>query len=196
MLAVCGQLCAQTGPPPGAGPPGSINPKVEDRQQRTAEQGLRLVEMGTLPVGENHDRVHATVRNLKEDFSRIQVVRNDIAGNLVARKPLDYKLVMHQTTEINKRAKELKSYLMFHAAADKKDSEALASEEMVGALVRLCKLIDRFTENPALKSAAIVDVNDVDKLREHRNQAERDLMAIIKLSESIQAESARLKGSH
>ena len=155
-----------------------------------------MVELETASAAEDHGRVDATVKTLKEDFSRIQVVRNDIARDLVARKPLDYKLVMHQTLEINKRSRELKSYLMFRGTVEKKDGETLTSDEMVGALVRLCKLIDRFTENPVLKSAAIVDVNDVENLKEHRTQAERDLLRIIKLSEIIQFETARMKGSH
>ena len=49
---------------------------------------------------------------MKQDFARIQVLRNDIARNLVARKPLDYDLVAEQTAEINKRANGLNVYMM------------------------------------------------------------------------------------
>ena len=50
---------------------------------------------------------------------------------------------------------------------------------MVGALVRLCKLIDSFTENPALKNAATIDSKDVAKAKENKADADRDLLAII-----------------
>jgi len=134
---------------------------------------------------------------MKEDFSRIQVLRNDIARNLVARKPLDYNLVSAQTAEINKRANRLNVYVRAHAAdGDKEDNlPELKSEEMVGTLVRLCKLIDSFTENPALKDAATIDSKDVAKARENKANADRDLLAIIKLSSSLQKKSESLKTS-
>jgi len=132
---------------------------------------------------------------MKEDFSRIQVLRNDIARNLVARKPLDYNLVSAQTAEINKRANRLNVYVRAHAAdGDKEDNlPELKSEEMIGALVRLCKLIDSFTENPALKNAATVDAHEIAKAKEDKAHADRDLLAIIKLSASIQKKSENLR---
>ena len=133
---------------------------------------------------------------MKEDFTRIQVLRNDIARNLVARKPLDYKLVSEQTAEINKRAGRLNVYLRARAAEEKENnSSELKSEEMIGALVRLCKLIDSFTENPALKNAATVDSNEIAKAKENKANADRDLLAIIKLSSSLQKNSESLRTS-
>jgi hypothetical protein len=64
---------------------------------------------------------------------------------------------------------------------------------MVDALVRLCKLIDSFTENPALKNAATVDSKEIDKAQENKAKADRDLLAIIKLSSSLQKKSDSLR---
>ena len=135
---------------------------------------------------------------MKEDFTRIQVLRNDIARNLVARKPIDYQLVSDQTAEINKRASRMNVYMRAHAAEDeKKDNlSELKSEEMVGALVKLCKLIDSFTENPALKNAATLDTKEIAKVKENKANADRDLLAIIKLSASLQKKSEDLRPSH
>ena len=131
---------------------------------------------------------------MKEDFSRIQLLRNDIARNLVARKPLDYVLVAEQTGEINKRANELNTYMMARSDEKAPDKPSdLKSDEMVGALVRLCKLIDSFTENPSLKNAATLDVKEVDKAKELKARADKDLLAIINLSESIKKTSDSLK---
>ena len=66
---------------------------------------------------------------------------------------------------------------------------------MIGALVRLCKLIDSFTENPALKNAATVDLKEIAKAKENKANADRDLLAIIKLSASLQKKSESLKVS-
>jgi hypothetical protein len=74
-------------------------------------------------------------------------------------------------------------------------ADELKNEEMVGALVKLCKLIDSFTENPALKNAATVDSKDVAKSKQDKGNADRDLLAIIKLSAGIQKKSVSLSAS-
>ena len=83
--------------------------------------------------------------------------------------------------------------MMARAPEDKKESERvdLNREELVGALVNLCKLIDSFTENPALKNT--VNVKDLDKAKTERAKADKDLLAIIQLSESIRNKSESLK---
>jgi len=83
------------------------------------------------------------------------------------------------------------------SAEDKPDNASDSkSEDMTEALVRLCKLIDSFTENPALKNAATVDSKDVAKSKEDKANADRDLRAIIKLSSSLQKEAENLTAPH
>ncbi len=187
------QALAQ-GPPPGQGPPTNNDPSFGDRARRNGEEGLRKVELMNAADAENQKTLATAVANVKTDFTRIQVLRNDIARNLVARKPIDYELVSQQTKEINKRARELKIYMLARVSEDKKESEeaVLKSEELVGALVTLCKLIDSFTENPALKNT--INVKDADKAKTDRAKADKDLLAIIQLSESIRnkAESSKV----
>jgi hypothetical protein len=184
-----------TGPPPGAGPPANINPRVEDRVRRTNEVRLRSAEMEAGEESENQKHIQLAIANMKQDFTRIQVVRNDIARNLVAHKPLDYNLITEQTAEINWRAHRLNVYMLAQATEDKEQNSpsAVKSEEMIDALVKLCKLIDSFTENPALKNAATVDAKQVEKAREDKAKADGDLLAIMKLSESIHKKSDSLK---
>ena len=186
-----------TGPPPGTGPPPNNNPNLQDRARQVDEGRLRSAEVDAGTEEKNQKLLQAAIANMKEDFTRIQVLRNDIARNLVARKPLDYKLVSEQTAEINKRASRLNVYLRARAAEDEKENapDELKSEEMVGALVRLCKLIDSFTENPALKNVTTVDSKEVAKAKENKANADRDLLAIIKLSGSLQKKSDGLRSS-
>ncbi|MDX6385663.1 MAG: hypothetical protein QOK48_3236, partial [Blastocatellia bacterium] len=159
------------------------------------EGRLRSAEVDAGTEERNQKLLAAAIANMREDFSRIQVLRNDIARNLVAHKPLDYKLVSDQTAEISKRANRMNLYMRARVAEDEKENNSpeLKSEEMVGALVRLCKLIDSFTENPALKNAATVDTKEVGKARENKANADRDLLAIIKLSGSLQKKSENLR---
>lgn len=195
-LCLASSTLAQ-GKPAGAGPPPNNNPNLDDRIRQIDEGKLRGAETNAGLEEENQKRVQAAIVNMRDDYKRIQVLRNDIARNLVARKPLEYKLVTEQTAEINKRAGRLNVYMLARVPDEEKpdNSAELKSEEMVGALVRLCKLIDSFTENPALKNAGTVDSNGAAKAKDDKANADRDLLAIIKLSASIRKKSESLAGS-
>ena len=187
-----------TGPPAGAGPPPNNNPNLQDRSRQVDESRLRSAEMDASGAEEKNQKLlEAAIANMKEDFSRIQVLRNDIARNLIAHRPLDYNLISEQTAEINKHTNRLNVYIRAHAAEGEKENDLpeLKSEEMIGALVRLCKLIDSFTENPALKDAATVDSKEIAKAKENKANADRDLLAIIRLSSRLQKRSQKLKVS-
>jgi hypothetical protein len=183
------------GKPAGAGPPPNNNPNIGDRVRQIDEGRLRGAETNVSLEAENQKRVQAAIVNMKDDYKRIQVLRNDIARNLVARKPLDFKLVAEQTAEINKRSSRLNIYMQARVSDEEKENNLpeLKSEDMVGALVRLCKLIDSFTENPALKNATTIDSKEVAKAKENKANADRDLLAIIKLSAGLKNKSDSLK---
>jgi hypothetical protein len=185
------------GAPPGAGPPPIISIKRGEQSRQASEARLRSAEMDAGELAENQKRVLAAIANMKQDFTRIQVLRNDIARNLVAHKPLDYSLITEQTGEISKRTHRLNVYMLAHAPENKEPVIAsdLESEDMIGALVKLCKLIDSFTENPALKHASTINAKGSEKAKEEKAKADADLLAIIKLSEGIQKKSDSLKGS-
>jgi hypothetical protein len=195
-LCVASSTLAQ-GKPAGAGPPPNNNPNIDDRVRQIDEGRLRGAETNAGVEEENQKRVRAAIVNMKDDYKRIQVLRNDIARNLVARKPLEFKLVADQTAEISKRASRLNVYMLARVPDEEKpdNSAELKSEEMVGALVKLCKLIDSFTENPVLKNAGTVDSKAMAKAKDDKANADRDLLAIIKLSASIRKKSDSLSGS-
>ena len=191
-LWMAGTTLAQ-GKPAGAGPPPNNNPNLDDRIRQLDEGRLRGAETNVSVEEQNQKRLQAAIVNMRDDYKRIQILRNDIARNLVARKPLDYKLIAEQTAEINKRSTRLNIYMQARVPDEEKPTSAeLKNEEMVGALVKLCKLIDSFTENPALKNAATVDSQDIAKSKENKAAADRDLLAIIKISASIQKKSGSL----
>lgn len=194
-LCLASSTLAQAGPPPGMGAPANNNAKAADRARQVDQSKLRTAELLAVTDDGNQKRLQAAIVTVKEDFTQIQVLRNNIAKGLVARKPLDYKLVSEQTAEINKRASRLNVYMRPHAPdeKDQNDPAEVKSEEMIGALVKLCKLIDSFTENPALKNAAMVDAKGVEKAKEDKAKADRDLLAIMKLSENIRKKSDSLK---
>jgi hypothetical protein len=195
LLVATMSASAQSTPPVGAGPPAIKNARLEEQKRQVSEARLRSAEMGAGEEAENQKHIQAAIANMKQDFTRIQVLRNDIARNLVAHKPLDYSLITEQATEINKRAHRLNVYMLARAPENKEQESTsdLKSEEMIGALVKLCKLIDSFTENPALKNAAAIDAKENEKAKEDKAKADGDLLAIIKLSQSVERKSESLR---
>jgi hypothetical protein len=208
LIVAASATLAQSGPPAGVGPPGNNNPNLESRDREVREGALRSAEMDAAVGKRNQQRVEAVVVQVKEDFAHLQIVRNEIARNLVARKPLDYHLISDQTAEINKRANRLKIYMMPRAPEDKeKEQKNLADQhptraarvgtpqlngaDMTGALVKLCKLVDSFVENPALKNE--VNAQQLDKVKADKARADSDLLGIVELSESIQKGAESLK---
>ena len=199
VLAVAFSGLAQGGTqgrPPGAGPPANNNPRIGETARQASESRLRSAEIEAKAEAENKKRIEAAITTMREDFTRIQVLRNDIARDLIAHKPLDYRLINERMAEINKRALRLNDYMMARAPETKEPESTpdLKSEEMIGALVKLCKIIDSFTENPSLKNASTVDAKEVEKAKENKVKADGDLLAIIKLSQSLQKSSDSLNG--
>lgn len=162
--------------------------RIRDQQRR--EMGLRR---GGEEAGHPPDEraVKAAVKQLGEDFRRIQVIRNDVARALVGGGALDYARVSEQAVEVRKRALRMQTYL---GLSDPKEGEkrqhdagahAPGEGELKQALVRLCKRIDSFVASPRFTSPGVVDVGGDAKTG-------RDLREIISLSEAVREGASRL----
>jgi hypothetical protein len=187
--ALAQQTPIGVGPPPGAGAPLGATPKERAQDMQNREWRLRNVERDAAQAQVNQQRVQAAIEIVKQDFKRIQIIRNKMVDNLVANNPLDYKLISEQTEEINKRAHQLKTFLMPPVPDEKEKEQKTEVEykpaEMKGALVKLCNTIFNFTENPVLKTPDVVDVQQSAK-------AGRDLLSIIELSGDIKRSAEKL----
>ena len=170
-------------------PPGSIDLKREQREREHREAMLRKTEMGAALDKAEKRRIEAAIKQVKEDYKRIQIVRNEMVRNLIADRPLDYRLISDETGEINERAVRLKAYLMPPVPEDKEKNTRsqveFNDEEMKGALVELCNLIAGFIDNPVLKNPDTIDV-------EQSTRAGRDLFSIIELSGNIKRSCEKL----
>ncbi|MDT7543110.1 MAG: hypothetical protein QOE33_3014 [Acidobacteriota bacterium] len=191
LLISAGAVLAQ-GAPGGVGAPAIVNPKGDTDAQTNREAALRSAEIRS--VGGRMDQRHlaAAIDQTKQDFKRIQLIRNDVVDYLVAKKPLDYKLISEQAAEINKRANRLKSFLMPSAPVEKeKDAPPQIDyddEQIKGALVKLCNTIYSFTGNPMFKDPSTMDIQKA-------ASAGGDLLAIIELSDNVKRSAERLKAS-
>jgi hypothetical protein len=175
----------QTGQAPR---PGRADPRTVVREGQRREAMLRNTEM--LPrSGVKAPDSEAAAEQLKQDFTHIQVLRNNLARHLTAGRPLDYKFIANETKEVNKRANRLRAHLLPLApgdwAAEPQGAPPLGGEELTDALVTLCRRIDSFTENPVFKVLGVVNVEESVK-------AAGDLQTIIRLSGKIKDDAARL----
>ncbi len=170
-------------------PAGAPDLKRGQREREVRETMLRKSELGAAVETRDQKRIDAAIKQVKEDFRQIQVVRNEMVRNLLAEKPLDYKLISVEAEEINKRADRLKIYLMPPIPDDREKGEKnhveFNDDEMKGALIRLCNQIASFIENPVLKNPGTVDV-------EQSTKAGGELLSIIELSGNIKRSAERL----
>jgi hypothetical protein len=158
------------------------------------EAALRGAGMRPPAVQLNPQELAAAIEQTKNDFKRIQLLRNEVVERLVAQKPLDYKQLTTQAEEINKRATRLKSFLLKPAPEDAQKGEAKKPEKalveydetgMKSALIKLCNTIYSFTGNPMFTNLAVVGADEPAK-------AGGELLTIIELSENIKRNAERL----
>jgi len=180
----------QKSPPAGMGAPNVKDPKSDTLERTNREAALRSAEMPPALEKIDQTRIEAALIQLRDDFKRIQIVRNEVAHNVLSNKPFDYAVISEETGEINKRAERLKSVLMPAAIAREKEKESgedlqFRDVEMKPALAKLCHLIDAFVDNPTLKNAGTVDV-------EQRKKLGLDLLNIVDLSSQLKRSAEKL----
>lgn len=185
-----GAVSAQQPGAPGPPPPGNRDPFAEARERQQREAQLRSAEMLEEVKLTDRRSVEVAVEQMKDDFRRIQILRNDVVRHLQSGQPLDYKFIARETDEINRRAGRLKTHLLREIpGGEKKGPEKQSDIEgalLTEALVRMCHRIDSFTENPLFKIPEVIDIKDAKK-------AGLDLRDILQLSEAIGKAAERLK---
>ena len=183
-------VAAQQSTTPGPPAPGNRDPMGEARERQQREAQLRSSEMvvGAKPLDKR--AAEAAAERMREDFRNIQLLRNQVVRHLQSNQPLDYKFILDKTGEINKRAARLKTHLVREVAdSEKKEPEKpseIADDQVTDALVRMCRRIDSFTENPVFKLPDVVDV-------EQSAKAGRDLLEVIRLSAGLNRLAERFK---
>jgi cell fate (sporulation/competence/biofilm development) regulator YmcA (YheA/YmcA/DUF963 family) len=166
------------------------DPKSESRQRQDREATLRSAEVGATMDKAKQRRAETDIEQIKQDYKRIQILRNEMAHIVLSNQAFDYKAISERAEAVGKSADRLKTHLLPKATEEKPAAQKRAVEfnqgEMKGALVRLCKLIDRFVENPMLKNPDVTDAQQA-------LQAANDLLNIIELSGDVKRSAERLK---
>jgi hypothetical protein len=157
--------------------------KEADLQHYNREMALRNLGKRE-PLSEQQQKL--ALKQIKEDFERMQAVNNEMMRTVSTAEPLDYKSISETLSEINKRAKRLKSNLRM---ADGEKGEALnvasAGTELKQSLYRLDDLIMIFVTSPLFQNPNVINTD-------LRAKANRDLEAIIEVSQVVRKNAEKL----
>jgi hypothetical protein len=117
---------------------------------------------------------------IREDFTRIQAINNQMMQTVFVDKVLDIKLIDDTSSEINKRALRLREYLTLPRAANDDRLKAANEEGIKAKLVALDRSIMRFVGNPVFKEPGVLDTKAA-------SLAGLDLDQIIHLSNELKS---------
>lgn len=138
------------------------------------------------------DRQRLAYLQIKQDFEHLQTVNNQLMLVTLVNGVFDYKNISEASAEIRKRALRLNSNLPLpELEKDEQKEQAFESAkeldraQMKKVLQALDELVMRFVTNPVFQQPEIVDVPQ-------SSMAQRDLKAIIKLSEKIKKQADKL----
>jgi hypothetical protein len=164
---------------------------VNQRAMREEELLRRRLVASSVRVSDPR-LLQAVILQVKEDFERIQVVRNELVRITSANNALNFKFISDATGEIRKRSNRLKNNL---ALADpeggeesKKNGVELDPEQMKDALLTLCNRIESFVKSSVFETPGVVDV-------EGSTKANSDLENMIQLSSNIRKNAQRLNNT-
>lgn len=160
------------------------------RQRETRQREILRESLGKRPVrAANLRYVQAVIAQVKQDFERIQIARNEIVRATSTSNALDYKFVSEVAGEIKKRASRLEGNLALpdpegNEKRQKKGGE-LNEGQIRAALLTLCNRIESFVKNPLFETPGVIDV-------QHSAKASRDLERMLQLSGSLRKSAERL----
>jgi len=119
---------------------------------------------------------------IREDFTRLQVINNEMMQTVFVKKSIDRKLIVKTTSEINKRASRLSENLVLPRIDDKasvqKPDDTRNDRSLEARLLALDHCIMSFIANPLFKQPNVVDSQNALKARS-------DLNLIVRLSEEL-----------
>ena len=170
------------------GPPDSQGPFSESLERRRAEMDLRSVPMKLRERMTRNFSDPRLVKQMNEDFLRIQAVRAQIVDVFAGGSELSPERLRSDAREIRRRAVRLRSMLVLsdeHKDVELPPAIPLSVESLNARAFQLCLEISRFTGNPMFRTKGVITVN-------HAKEASETLDLVISLSEILEKESEDL----
>jgi len=174
---------------PTGGPPADRTNADRIRQQQMSNREWNLRNFGNeRSAPKDRRQLELLMQQTEEDFNRILSVHNEIARLLAASKPIEYTFISNASAEIKKHASRLQSTLALHQLPSDElvveKSAELSDSQMKDALIRMCKEIKSFVQNPVIANPNTVDAQQL-------TNARRDLESLIQLSGHLKKEAGR-----
>jgi hypothetical protein len=158
------------------------------------EMEIKRLEDARFGRADNPQTARYVLEQIGEDFRRMQIANNEMMRATFARgaaQPLDFERISKSTAEITRRAVRLRTNLELpdQGGDNSRDAghEIAGEKELRASLLSLDKLIMDFVNNPAFRERGVLDA-------QRAARANRDLSAIIKLSQKIKQRAEKLKG--
>jgi hypothetical protein len=162
--------------------PGTMSER--DRNLRDREMQITLMEKGGKGSAKREPQL--LLKEINEDFKRLQVVNNEMKMKNSADVVLDFKYVSDAAAELKKRSSRLRTNLVFpeSAGADKR-VKTPPTEGLKSQLVTLDRLIRSFVTNRVFTDANVINAELAAKAR-------GDLDEIIDLSDNVKKHATKL----
>ena len=168
----------QPQPRPGGGSSNPVGTMKRDEVERQERESI-YNELKKKPARASEREQRLRVEQATEDFTRIQVIGDELTEATAGARPLDADWAARQAAELGKRAGRLKSYLTLPELdkAEKQRVKESAAEDgdLKTLLARLGERVKSFASNPYLRDPRVVDAR-------RPFDARRDLELILALS--------------
>ncbi len=186
ILFVSVHIFAQLPPPPAP----IVETEIRDNGIRMRSADLeRIKREADKPTFESNAEREIKFARVKEDFENIQKLQNLIVKIYTRSKKIDYAKISDSAADITKNSFRLGENLFgekLEKSDKKKTEEKNKSPKVPDLIVLLDNAIGDFVNSPIFKDRQTVD-------RKVSEQAEDKLREIIKLSDNLAKESAKLK---
>lgn len=160
---------------------------LHERNLLERELNITLLEKGAQPTVEREPAL--LLKQINEDFGRLQLVNNQLKLRISANSPFDFKYISDAATEIKNRSKRLRTNLVFPESGKHESRASIQDQpeaDLKASLVKLDRLIRSFVTNRVFKDADVIDAALAAKAR-------GDLDEIIVLSDKIKKRAEKLK---
>ena len=188
MIALPIQVTAQARSTPPSGRPTSTARSPIDLDMDKREMNIKSLELErkkrAAVIGPPSD---TTIKEVKEDFGRIQDINAEMIHLYQSGSAPDYKRISQAMAEIKRRAERLRTNLVLPSGKeiDPEHRVQAAAKPARSPLLDLNDLITSFVTNPIFANANTIDA-------ELGANAKRDLEGIVDLSDKINKSAGKL----
>lgn len=198
LTAICSNLYAQQGAPPGAGDKdlGDKNIKTRSIELERVDRDARKENGKTTEqpaknsvtvTNQPEDKLAAKYGEIKTDYEQIQMSQDAIIKTYQGSGSIDYAQISKSAAEINESAKRLNLNLFPLPITEGKDKEVKTTKSVRDLIVDLDNSVGSFATSSMFQNLRLINPKVAIK-------AQSDLKNVIELSAMLNAEAQKKAG--